>query len=758
MKTNKLDVCLISESHTTARSRICIRGYCVYFTSHPDGGAHAGTAIVIRDNIKHCLLRPYETNYVQATTIQINDQIGPLNLSAVYCPPRHIVKENLFTQFFKGLGKRFIAGGDWNAKHSYWGSRLITPRGRELKNSVEANHLLTMSTGEPTYWPTDINKTPDLLDFFITKGICQQNTHIETSLDGSSDHTPVLLTVGSTALFRDTQSSYLTNVKTDWNCFRKHLEDNIILKLPLKTAEDVENASLYITNLIQVAAWISTPILKESHGNTLIPLELREKISEKRRLRRVWQLSRNSEDKKLLNKAIKDLKNLLHVTANDSVKQRLEKMSPNAHGIHSLWQATKNLPQPQQCSPPIRNGNTWARTDAEKAETFANYLTEVFKPNEAVNPEDPEIDRVLNQDLQLSLPIKPTSPRELLKEIADLDSKKAPGFDMITPKVIKELPRKCIVFLTSLFNAIFRTSHVPTIWKISEVVMIHKPGKPVNDASSHRPISLTPILSKLWEKITLTRLRPFIDSDQVIPDHQFGFRRKHSTIEQVHRVYHTVRHCLEKKEYCSAVFLDIQQAFDRVWHKGLLYKIKKSIPHTFYPLLASYLSERMFRVKYGDARSALHSCYAGVPQGSVLGPTLYNIFTSDLPQLPNVTVATYADDAAFLACNTNPEEATNLLQVQLDYTNEWLNKWRIKASVPKSHHITFTLRRGNCSAPKLDQTKLAQKYIATDSIRSANVKNLEDLSPVAHWNDGTYHILAAPRGFTPVAPPLLVVA
>lgn len=289
-----------------------------------------------------------------------------------------------------------------------------------------------------------------------------------------------------------------------------------------------------------------------------------------------------------------------------------------------------------------------------------------------------------------------------------MDHNKAPGFDLVTPRLLKELPRRCILFLTILVNATLRMSYFPALWKTSQIVMIQKPGKPPNEVSSYRPISLTPVLSKLWERIVLARLSPCLDACHIIPDHQFGFRKHHSTIEQVHRVYCTIRHCLERKEYCSAAFLDVQQAFDRVWHRGLLCKIKKYLPHSYFLLLESYLSDRRFQVKLRDARSSVFACRAGVPQGSVLGPVLYNIFTSDLPQSPEIAVATFADDAAFLSCSSDPNEATRLLQTQLDVTNTWMTKWRIKASAPKSHHITFTLRRDTCPPVKLGHDTLPQ--------------------------------------------------
>ncbi|CAK1579300.1 unnamed protein product [Parnassius mnemosyne] len=122
--------------------------------------------------------------------------------------------------------------------------------------------------------------------------------------------------------------------------------------------------------------------------------------------------------------------------------------------------------------------------------------------------------------------------------------------------------------------------------------MIGKPGKPVHEITSYRPISLLPVTSKVCEKVLLQRLMKELRKRSIIPDHQFGFRQDHGTVEQVHRVCRTIRDALEHKEYCSSAFLDVQQAFDKVWHTGLLFKIKSLLPHTFFGLLKSYLTDR----------------------------------------------------------------------------------------------------------------------------------------------------------------------
>ena len=118
-----------------------------------------------------------------------------------------------------------------------------------------------------------------------------------------------------------------------------------------------------------------------------------------------------------------------------------------------------------------------------------------------------------------------------------------------------------------------------------------KPGKEPEELTSYRPISLLPVLSKVLEKLLVKRIKPVMERNKTIPELQFGFRERHSTIEQVHRVVREINNALEKKKYCSAVFLDIAMAFDKVWHPGLLYKIKKTLPHNFYLLLKLYLTD-----------------------------------------------------------------------------------------------------------------------------------------------------------------------
>jgi hypothetical protein len=110
--------------------------------------------------------------------------------------------------------------------------------------------------------------------------------------------------------------------------------------------------------------------------------------------------------------------------------------------------------------------------------------------------------------------------------------------------------------------------------------------------------------------------------------------------------------CNPYKQYCSAAFLDISQAFDKVWHAGLVHKLRQALPLNYFLLLKSYLHNRHFRVKVGNDYSELKYIHAGVAQGSVLGPLLYLLYMADLPMSPRTFIATFADDTSILTTDS----------------------------------------------------------------------------------------------------------
>lgn len=147
----------------------------------------------------------------------MEDWLGPLTVTAVYSPPKHNIKKEQYEQFFKTLGNRFIAGGDYNTKHPWWGSRshIPTPKGRQLYNTIQNKNLKTLSTGEPTYWPSDSRKNPDVIDFCVTKGIPMNNMTICSTTTIRSFTSSGNTSIGM-QIIKNKNPPMLANKRTNW--------------------------------------------------------------------------------------------------------------------------------------------------------------------------------------------------------------------------------------------------------------------------------------------------------------------------------------------------------------------------------------------------------------------------------------------------------------------------------------------------------------------------------------------------------------
>jgi hypothetical protein len=706
LQQRRVDVALLCETHLLQRHVLNILGYKTYRSDHPDGAAHGGTAILVKTSLSHHLLPSTSTNYLQNTLVSVKCTQFQISLAAVYCPPRFRITTQNFETFFSSLGSRFIAGGDFNSKHQQWGSRIANPRGRQLLRCMNANRFSYIAPNEYTYWPNSLNKRPDLLDFFVTKNI-NLFTHVETLHELASDHTSLLLSLSAHPIHILPRPSLLGRAM-DWDNFRQNFNDDINLLLPLKCQEDIEIAVEHFVHTVQKAAWHSSSWTPRRTNNLPIyPEYIRELIRKKRHARKKWQNTRRPTDKIEYNR----LNNTLKSTIRDFKRSSYDSYLASLNSAdNSLWKATKRILNYNSVSFPLRNNNgSWAADDQEKAEVFGEHLSLVFQPHDNIS--DPThceyVENKLLEPLQMTLPPKQFTPAEIKFQIQKLPLKKAPGYDLINAEILREIPRKGIVFLTTIFNAILRTSKFPIQWKFSVIKMIHKVGKPPETPASYRPISLLPVCAKLMEKLLYKRLIPIVVSNNIIPDHQFGFRHQHSTIHQLHRVVDYIAIALEQKKYAAGLFLDVSQAFDRVWHDGLLEKLR-FLPPDYYLILQSFLTDRYFSVSQGNALSSFYPVKAGVPQGSILSPLLYNIYTSDIPSSNNVLLASYADDIAILASTPDFTETSIILQNHVYHLEKWLTKWRIKINTTKTVHSTFTLRRSTCPSIFLNNTAIPQ--------------------------------------------------
>ena len=150
-----------------------------------------------------------------------------MSVSAVHSPPRYNINNEAYIEILADLEKTFIAGGDFNAKHISWGSIYSSTKGRELLRAGESLHCSFLSSGSHSYWPTDINRYPDVIDFFVTKGNSTNFMNVVFSADLSSDYTSVILSLSDETVYVQSPPT-LTNNGTNWEGYRAILKENII--------------------------------------------------------------------------------------------------------------------------------------------------------------------------------------------------------------------------------------------------------------------------------------------------------------------------------------------------------------------------------------------------------------------------------------------------------------------------------------------------------------------------------------------------
>jgi hypothetical protein len=221
---------------------------------------------------------------------------------------------------------------------------------------------------------------------------------------------------------------------------------------------------------------------------------------------------------------------------------------------------------------------------------------------------------------------------DVSKELQHLKFGKACGLDGIPYECLRHLPRRPLVHLTGLFNHCFRLSHFSAPWKEAKIITLPKPGKDPKFPQNLRPISLLSNTAKLFQKLILRTIQKHVEERNLLNASQFGFRADHRTTLQCMRLADHITLNFNSNMSTAAVSLDIEKAFDKTCHSGLLYKLSELILSTsLVKLVRSFLTNRNFKVFVEGEISTPKNIAARVPQGSVLTPTLYSLFINDVP-------------------------------------------------------------------------------------------------------------------------------
>jgi hypothetical protein len=204
--------------------------------------ANAGTAILIKKTIAYHDLLPYADPAIQATIIRVTGPSRDIIVAAFYCPPKHNIKLGHYEKFFQMLGPCFLTGEYYNSKNTIWGSQLTTTKGRELAKVIQAQNYSYITIVSPTYWPTNTNKLPNILDFFILRGISTAYANIQASYDLTSDHSPIIATISRHVVTRKPAPT-LHTPHTNWTTYKTERRNKVHPEMNLKTREDIETAT-----------------------------------------------------------------------------------------------------------------------------------------------------------------------------------------------------------------------------------------------------------------------------------------------------------------------------------------------------------------------------------------------------------------------------------------------------------------------------------------------------------------------------------
>ena len=286
---------------------------------------------------------------------------------------------------------------------------------------------------------------------------------------------------------------------------------------------------------------------------------------------------------------------------------------------------------------------------------------------------------------------KPFTMEELEVGISNLKPGKAIGLDNIATEEIKNFGPEAKKWLLQLYNQCLATRKLPKIWKKAHVTALLKPGKDPSLPKSYRPISLLSHTYKLFERLILNRVAPVID-ERLIPE-QAGFRPGKSTTSQVLNLTQYIEDGYEKGMVTGAVFVDLSAAYDTVNHRCLLHKIQELTGDIrLTELIESMLENRLFFVELGVKKSRWRRLKNGLPQGSVLAPLLFNIYTNDQPRGKDTAHFIYADDLGIGAQDADFTVVEERLSAALEELTPYYSDNHLRANPSKTQVCAFHLR------------------------------------------------------------------
>ena len=690
IEATKHDIITISETCLNERdnsNNLAVPGFHPIVRRDRDG--HGGVAIYVRSNMIMKERPDLDVPGLEVIWIETKINQNVLLVGSIYMPPNtpvaywNLIKESINKAF--NTPHRFILLGDLNTCFMHNPS----PHLMEIIQQYSLNQLINDYTRIETVTRMGVTTiTKSCIDLVLTSSM-DLISNVSVLPKICSDHMLPCVKLNSKRIFSNYRKVTLNLTKLNVNRLMEELET--INFLDICTNHSIDDSALLFSENIMQAVRTCTPtkIVKVRENS---PLWLNEYILILREQKNYIHQTAKRLDTITMWECFRRFRNFYTDEVRNRKRNYLQELDnhiSNEHNFNSKrwWKLVNNFLKNKGIEsndiPPLEIDDQTIYSNVKKANAFNVY----FNSQSQITGNDDTLPNV-DQDHQV-MPRFQLNTEEVTVVLKNLDTSKAVGPDLVHNKILVAAYPIIAEPLTILFNRSLSEGIFPAVWKKAHITPIFKKGNR-SSCSNYRPISLLSCVGKILEKCVKLHVVDFLNEHKIITIAQSGFTQGDSTIYQLLSIYDDFLKSLDNNIKTQAIFFDISKAFDRVWHKGLLHKLRViGINDQLLTWFHSYLSDRKQAVVVNGSCSDFLTIPAGVPQGSVLGPLLFLIYINDINKGIVSTTKLFADDTSMYLSVDDDETRSETLNSDLNKINVWANKWKVTFNCQKTKLVNI---------------------------------------------------------------------